>query len=71
MMRFLLAHLDELGGVANQTIEQLGLLTGGRGAAGGGGCQREGLGGVGSPVCTLTAACRDRAAALLAPAGAR
>lgn len=29
VMRFLLAHIDELGGVAEQNLEQLGLLTGG------------------------------------------
>lgn len=28
-MRFLLSHVDELGGVADKSLEQLGLLTGG------------------------------------------
>ena len=36
-MRYLLDHLGELGSVADQTLEQLGMLTGGWMGAGGGG----------------------------------
>ena len=37
VMRYLLDHLGELGSVADQTLEQLGMLTGGWMGAGGGG----------------------------------